>query len=264
MIWVRTETRRETVAGGQLIDLEASASPAESVSCPHNHAATACTHCRVRNISVCAALEPHELHLLSSLATDVTFAPRSSIVEQGIQAHSVYNITRGTVRTLRLLPDGRRQIFGFLMGGDFLGLSMPEKYPFAAEAIDEVHACRFARSDFERLLASHPQLMRLLFEATSHELSIAQETMLLIGRRTAEERVSAFLIGQRDRLRRLGGSAVTIPLSMTRQDMADHLGLTIETVSRTFSKFARERLILNVPDGVRFLDAARLETLAAG
>lgn len=246
-----------------MIDLPHNTSPVRAAACPHDHALAACMQCRVRNVSICSALDEDELHLLSSLATDVTFAPRSSIVEQGIEAHSVYNITQGTVRTLRLLPDGRRQIFGFLMGGDFLGLSMPEKYPFAAEAIDEVHACRFVRSDFEKLLADHPLLMRRLYEATSHELSIAQETMLLIGRRTAEERVSAFLIGQRDRLRRLGGGTVTIPLSMTRQDMADHLGLTIETVSRTFSKFVRERLILNVPDGVRFLDTAKLESLAS-
>jgi CRP/FNR family transcriptional regulator len=237
--------------------------PDPAQPCPHNEAVAACVNCRVRNISVCAALKPHELHLLSSLATDVTFSPRSSIVEQGIQAHSVYNITSGTVRTLRLLPDGRRQIFGFLIGGDFLGLSMPDRYPFAAEAIDEVRACRFARADFEKLLADHPQLMRLLFEATSHELSIAQETMLLIGRRTAEERVSAFLVGHRDRLRRIGGGSVTIPLAMTRQDIADHLGLTIETVSRTFSKFVRDRLILIVPDGVRILDTGRLEALSA-
>ena len=245
-----------------MIDIADGGKMDRQIACPHSQPVSACAHCRVRSISVCAALDPDELHLLSALATDVSFAPRSSLAEQGNETHFVYNITQGTVRTLRLLPDGRRQIFGFLMGGDFLGLSMPEKYPFVAEAIDEVHACRFARADFERLLSDHPLLMRRLFEATSHELSIAQETMLLIGRRTAEERVAAFLLGHRDRLGRAGGSTVTIPLSMTRQDIADHLGLTIETVSRTFSKMVKEKLILNVPDGIRFLDYVRLEAIA--
>jgi len=87
--------------------------------------------------------------------------------------------------------------------------------------------------------------------------------MVLLGRRTADEKVATFLIALRERWRRLGGSLVTIPLPMTRLDIADYLGLTLETVSRTISKFARSKMLLVVPDGVRLLDPTRIEALAA-
>ena len=88
--------------------------------------------------------------------------------------------------------------------------------------------------------------------------------MLLLGRRSAEERVAAFLLGMRDRLLRLGHHSVTLPLPMSRQDIADYLGLTIETVSRTITKMAKNKLLLVVPDGIRLLDSARLGALTGG
>jgi CRP/FNR family transcriptional regulator len=88
--------------------------------------------------------------------------------------------------------------------------------------------------------------------------------MVLLGRRSAEERLAAFLIGMRDRLERLGHHSATLPLPMSRQDIADFLGLTIETVSRTVTKMAKNRMVLVVPDGVRLLDARRLEALSLG
>ena len=177
-------------------------------------------------------------------------------------ADAVYNITQGTVRLYKLLPDGRRQIVGFLLPGDFLGLALSDQYPFSADAVEPVTACRFARGAFSALLDEKPHLLRRLHEAATHELSLAQDHMVLLGRRTAGEKVAAFLLGLRERWRRLGGSLVTIPLPMTRQDIADYLGLTLETVSRTISKFARSRMLIVVPDGVRLLDPARIEALA--
>ena len=122
-------------------------------------------------------------------------------------------------------------------------------------------ACRFARTAFSSLVDEKPHLLRRL-----HEAARATEPRpgpdLLLGRRTADEKVAAFLIALRERWRRLGGSLVTIPLPMTRQDIADYLGLTLETVSRTISKLARSKMLLVVPDGVRLLDAGRIEALA--
>jgi CRP/FNR family transcriptional regulator, anaerobic regulatory protein len=128
--------------------------------------------------------------------------------------------------------------------------------------VEPVAACRFARGAFSSLVDEKPHLLRRLHEAATHELSLAQDHMVLLGRRTADEKVAAFLLGMRERWRRLGGSLVTILLPMTRQDIADYLGLTLETVSRTISKFARSRMLLVVPDGVRLLDPARIEALA--
>jgi CRP/FNR family transcriptional regulator len=129
--------------------------------------------------------------------------------------------------------------------------------------VDAVSACRFARKDFIAFVERKPHLLRRLHESATHELTLAQDHMVLLGRRTAEEKVAAFLLALRERLDHLGASVVTLPLPMSRQDLADYLGLTIETVSRVISKLARDMILLVVPDGVRVLDAPRLERLGA-
>jgi CRP/FNR family transcriptional regulator len=217
----------------------------------------------VRVISVCAALDISELSALGAMAEDIHFAEKETITLQGDAADSVYTVTGGTIRLYKLLPDGRRQIVGFLLPGDFMGLALSDRHTCCADAVGPVTACRFARSAFTALTQKKPHLLRRLHEAAMHELALAQDHMVLLGRRTAEEKVAAFLVGLRDRSRRLGGGAVTIPLPMTRSDIADYLGLTIETVSRTISKLARAKAILVIPEGVRLLDPARVEALAA-
>jgi CRP/FNR family transcriptional regulator len=105
--------------------------------------------------------------------------------------------------------------------------------------------------------------LRRINEFAVRELSQAQDQLVLLGRRSAEERVATFLIGWRDRLARLRGPTETVSLPMSRQDIADFLGLTIETVSRTFTKLERDGVIEIMPGGVRLLDSARAEALAA-
>jgi CRP/FNR family transcriptional regulator len=228
----------------------------------HAGATGVCGGCRVRSVSVCSALHGEELAELERLVEDSTFAPKATLVSEGDPARHVFTITSGTVRTFRLLPDGRRQLFGFLLPGDFLGLSLSDSYGFSAEAVDEVSACRFDRAKFTALLDRYPSLLRRLHEAASNELAQAQDHAVLLGRRTAEQKLAGFIAGLRDRMKRLGGSAVTIPLAMSRQDIADYLGLTIETVSRTVTALTASRLLLVVPGGLRILDAVRLEAAA--
>ncbi|RXF73186.1 Crp/Fnr family transcriptional regulator [Hansschlegelia zhihuaiae] len=225
--------------------------------------AASCDSCGVKDVSVCSALEAVELEAFNALSEKVIFRSKETLFLQGDDARAVYNVTCGTLRLYKLLPDGRRQIVGFLLPGDFVGLSLSERYGFSADAIDQVSACRFDRGDFIDFVDRNPHLLRRLHQAATHELTLAQDHMVLLGRRAAEEKVAAFLLAMRGRLRRLGGSAVTIPLAMTRQDLADHLGLTLETVSRVVSKLAREKTILVVPDGLRIMDAGRLEQIGA-
>lgn len=231
--------------------------------CPHGYAEGPCAECKVRAVSVCAALDAAELSAIESLVDHVHFAEKETITLQGDPADSVYIVTEGTIRLYKLLADGRRQIVGFLMAGDFMGLALSDRHAFSADAIEPVVACRFARQGFAALVDAKPHLLRRLHEAATHELALAQEHMLLLGRRTADEKVAAFLLSLRDRLERLGNGSPTIPLPMTRSDIADHLGLTLETVSRTITKLARARMVLVVPGGIRLLDPGRLETLAA-
>ena len=226
------------------------------------HAKENCLDCKVRAVSVCAALEPDELCALEALAQQTIFAPKETLFLQDHPCSAVYNVTEGVVRLYKLLPDGRRQVVGFALPGDFLGLAMADQYGVCADAVDSVMACRFSREAFSTLLDKKPHLLRRLHEFATHELSLAQDQMVILGRRTADEKIASFLIGLRNRWARLNGASVTVHLPMGRQDIADFLGLTIETVSRTLSRFVRERAILIVPDGVRLLDQQRMEQLA--
>ncbi len=232
-------------------------------ACPNQTAESHCAYCSVRPYSACGALEDSELAKLEALSRSSCYAQRQQLFAQDEDAHSVYNVTSGSVRLYRLLPDGRRQVVGFAIPGDFLGLSLAERTVYGAEALTSVTVCRFDRATFAGFVDEHPQLLRRLYDLANHELSLAQEQMVLIGRRTAEERVICFLIGLRKRWAHINNNSVTVPLPMTRQDIADFLGLTIETVSRAISKLAREKALLVVPDGVRLLDIPRLEAIAA-
>jgi CRP/FNR family transcriptional regulator len=222
-----------------------------------------CAECSVRLVSVCGSLELSELEELERISQVTVFAPKSMLFEQGALAGCVFNVTEGVVRLFKSLPDGRRQIMGFALPGDFLGLALMDRYGVTAEAVTQVRVCRFVRSSFLTYVDDKPHLLRRLHEFAGHELSLAQDQMLLLGRKTAEEKVAAFLINLQARYGRIGPISVTVPLPMSRQDIADYLGLTIETVSRTLTKLAREKIILVVPDGVRLLSTERLDHLTA-
>jgi CRP/FNR family transcriptional regulator, anaerobic regulatory protein len=216
--------------------------------------------CAVRSLSVCAALDRAELRELDQLGRHVHFAPRETVFAQEELTIFFYNLREGVMRLYKLLPDGRRQIVGFAMPGDFLGMSTSARHSFSADAVGPVAVCRFSRTSFARFLADKPHLLRRINELVVRELSQAQDHMVLLGRRSAEEKIASFLIGWRDRLARRGDAA---PLPMGRQDIADFLGLTIETVSRTFTKLERDGVIDIVPGGVGLADLERVEALAA-
>lgn len=233
-------------------------------ACKHGRSANGCDDCKVRLFSVCGALEASELQQLDRISQRKNFLPKAMLFDQGAVAGGVFNVTEGVVRLYKSLPDGRRQIVGFALPGDFLGLALMDRYGVAAEAVTEVKVCRFARAAFVAYLDGKPHLLRRLHEFAGHELSLAQDQMLLLGRRSAEEKVAAFLLNLQKRYGRIGAVSVTVPLLMNRQDIADYLGLTIETVSRTLARFAREKLLVIVPDGARLMDAERLDGLAGG
>jgi CRP/FNR family transcriptional regulator len=230
--------------------------------CKHGRRDNGCEDCQVRLFSVCGALEASELEDLDRISQPRNFSARSTLFEQGALAGSVFNVTEGIVRLYKSLPDGRRQIVGFALPGDFLGLALQDRYGVTAEAVTSVTVCRFVRLAFLAFVDGKPHLLRRLHEFAGHELSLAQEQMLLLGRRAAEEKVAAFLLNLQSRYGRIGAMSVTVPLPMSRQDIADYLGLTIETVSRTMTRLAREKAVVIVPDGVRLLDKPRLEQIA--
>lgn len=247
-----------SICGAEPLSLETALAP-----CPQFSAATKCETCRLRALSFCGAIDPGELDVLDALSTPMAFKGRSMLFEQGADADAVYNITAGVAMLSKVLPDLRRQVIGFALPGDFLGLALNQKNVFSVEAVTPLEACRFQREAFSDFLDARPPTMRRLYSKASYELTLAQDQIVVLGRNSAEERLASFLIGFRNRWMRVNGNRLYVALPMRRQDMADFLGLRLETVSRVMSRLVRQKLIAIVPDGVRLLDVARLEELAA-
>jgi CRP/FNR family transcriptional regulator len=201
-----------------------------------------CAHCGVRAVAACAALEDWELERLEAITESKQFEVGNTLFEQGDEPKYIFNLTEGTVRLVKLLPNGRRQVIGFVFPGGMLGLAHHGAYTCSAEAIGHVRVCRFPRTKLLNLLDEFPNLKTRLLDIAADELSEAQEQMLLLGRKSPVEKLASFLW----RLHENGQCAELvskIDLPMGRSDIADYLGLTIETVSRTFSSMERKALI---------------------
>ncbi|WP_035724243.1 helix-turn-helix domain-containing protein [Fodinicurvata fenggangensis] len=187
----------------------------------------------------------------------------ATLIREGDPMTFACNITSGTVRLSRLLHDGRRQVMGFLFPGDFIGLTRRNRFVFSAEAITDTDCCNFALEDLETLSKDNPRLQRKLYEMACSELDAAQEQMLLLGRKSALERVASFLLEVRQRQLQQGDDEDCIILPMTRGDIADYLGLTLETVSRSFSRLRQEQVIeICETYRVDLLDCPRLQDLS--
>jgi CRP/FNR family transcriptional regulator len=222
-----------------------------------------CDDCSVRQLSICASLDRNEMREIEHLSRQVHFQPGESAFAQEDMTTSFYNLVDGVMRLYKLLPDGRRQVVGFALPGDFLGMANDGHHGFSADAIGAVIVCRFSWVAFAHFAEDKPHLLRRINELVVRELNEARDHMVLLGRRSAEEKVATFLIGWRDRLVQLKGPSDTVPLPMSRLDIADYLGLTIETVSRTFTKLEREGVLDILPGGVCLRDPSRAEALAA-
>lgn len=222
-----------------------------------------CKDCSIRGSSVCSALDASELRQFEHLGRRAQFAPCETVFSEEDITTSYFNVLDGVMRLYKLLPDGRRQIVGFALPGDFLGMNISGRHNFSADAIGAVAVCQFAKAPFGRFIEDRPHLLRRINELAIRELSQARDHMVLLGRRSAEEKVATFLLNWRERLIPLHGPSNTVLLPMSRQDIADYLGLTIETVSRTFTKLERDGVIEIIHGGISLLDPARAEALAA-
>jgi len=177
---------------------------------------------------------------MGDLSNQITLAPRSIVIEEGETAEWLFNVTEGVVKLYKLLPDGRQQVTGFLFAGDFLGIALNDTYAYSAEAIGTTSLCRFARSGLETLLDDLPHLEKRLLSMASNELVQAQDQLLLLGRKTAREKVLSFLLNLSRRAEGRGEPKTPVHVPMSRDAIADYLGLTTETVSRTLTKLKTE------------------------
>ena len=195
---------------------------------------------------------------LEQIGVRRNFARDQEIYGEGERGDCWYKVIAGTVRITKLLADGRRHIAEFCFSGDSFGLDNTIERLYSAEAVGEVVVMRFPRAATDRLLDEKPHLARSLCDLMLRDLAHAQTRMLLLGRMTAPERVASFLLEVFER--RDAGRTVELPMSRT--DIADYLGLTIETVCRVLSAFKRDGVIA-IPNAhrIELRDGAALEAV---
>lgn len=229
------------------------------------HLVHPCDTCKVRDISACASLNADEMLRLTSIMQTIVIAPHRLIFVETDPAKNVFNLTEGVIKIYKMMVDGRRQVTGFLFPGDFLGLVHHESYAYTAETVTESRLCQFPRRQLEALLDELPSLEQRLLGMASHELAAAQDQMILLGRKSASERVASFLLMLSKAAERQGHQDNPILIPMPRTDIADYLGLTTETISRTLTQFNGQGLIHLMNDKhVQLVDPAALFKVAAG
>jgi CRP/FNR family transcriptional regulator len=224
-----------------------------------------CQKCEVRQLAICAALEDEDLHRLDAIVTHIQLDAGETLFYETDEAGHLFTVATGTLRLHKMLPDGRRQITGFVLPGDFLGLSGRDGFSYSAEAVTEAGICRFPRRELEALFDEFPRLEKEILWKARDELIAAQEQMLLLGRKMPAEKIASFLLGLSRRAERWEMPSDPVLLPMSRGDIADYLGLTVETVSRTFTRLKSEGVI-ELPEAHRVVlsDRERLEELAEG
>ena len=208
------------------------------------------------------ALNSGELRKLRQLATPLRFRSGQQIVAEGEVATEVYGLSRGVVRVYKKLADGRHHVLRFALPGDFLELPRGERHCLSADAIGAVSVSRFARSELFEFIQASRNMTRLMLDFAAEELRRSQDRMLCLGRNTPEEQLTAFLADWRKRLPRRPGRVVSLPMS--RRDIAAHLGMAPETLTRTFGKLQQKEIIHIMGDDVDLLEIGQSRGCAKG
>lgn len=201
-----------------------------------------CRNCKIREETMAGELSPDELDRLDAIMISRKFEPHNVILIEGEDAAVFYNIYEGVVRLLKILPDGRRSVVGFLFPGDFFGFSVKGAYEYTAEAVTRVKMCCFQKVKIEKLFDEIPKLERRLLGKMTEKLLSSHSQLADLGRKSPKERLARFLLDL-SKVESLRKPAGAFQLPMSREDISDYLGLTVETISRTLSSFAKDGLI---------------------
>ncbi|WP_407674031.1 transcriptional regulator FnrL [Paracoccus beibuensis] len=222
-----------------------------------------CTDCPIRYRAVCAHCEGEELTNLEQIKFYRSYESGQAIVWEGDRMDFVASVVTGVASLTQTLEDGRTQMVGLLLPSDFLGRPGRHEAAYNATAATKVVLCCFRRKPFDQMMRQTPHLAHRLLEMTLDELDAAREWMLLLGRKTAREKIASFIsiIARRQAAlhKRQPGGRMVLDLPLTREAMSDYLGLTIETVSRQMTALKRDGVIeLQGKRGVILPDFARL------
>jgi len=222
------------------------------------------------SVSALAAADPNPIQvdenglgILDTLGSVVLLTRDATLFREGDAAGCYYKVVSGAVRSCKLLADGRRHITDFFLAGDFIGVEALNTHGTTAEAVNDAAVVRYERRIIDALVSRSPRVGRFLLGRVCAELCEARSRMLMLGRMSARERLASFLLRIAARSRRDDRDSIALP--MTRNDIGDHLGLTTETVCRTFAELKSAGLIeARSPHELRVLKRPALAALAQG
>jgi CRP/FNR family transcriptional regulator len=226
-----------------------------------------CGDCPIRHRAVCARCEADELAELEKIKYYRSYEAGQTVIWSGDRMDFVASVVTGVATLTQTMEDGRRQMVGLLLPSDFVGRPGRATAAYDVTATTDVVMCCFRKKPFEDMMLRTPHIAQRLLEMTLDELDAAREWMLLLGRKTAREKIASLMaiLARRDAALKLRGTQrpLTFDLPLTREAMADYLGLTLETVSRQISALRRDGVIvlegkrhITVPDFGRLLDEA--------
>lgn len=209
---------------------------------------SACDTCLVRNRAICAALDADEIVTLNRIGRTRTISAGQALIWEGDDSLLVANVVEGVLKLSTGTGDGREQIVGIVYPADFIGRPFGARSQHTVTALTEARVCTFTRGDFDAYACDHPELEHKLLQRTLTELDRARHWMLLLGRKSATEKIATFLLEMSERLVDAGcgedhGPMTSFTLPFGRQQIADILGLTIETVSRQLTRLRIDGLI---------------------
>lgn len=204
-----------------------------------------CGSCPIRHRAVCARCDDDELVVLEKMKSYKTFPAGTPILWRGDDLAFVGSVVHGVASLSKTLEDGRTQMVGLLLPSDFIGRPGRTQIDFDVTATTDVTLCCFARKPFEKLVDETPHVAQRLMELALDELDAARDWMLLLGRKTAREKIATFIqmLVRRTRMPDADGKTHPLNMPMTRDQIANYLGLTLETVSRQFNALKKERII---------------------
>ena len=203
---------------------------------------------------------PDGLALLEQFGTTLSLRRDQEVYSEGAPATGYYRVVTGCVRTVKLMADGRRQVCAFVLPGEMLGLDDMTQHDFGAEAVTETVLRHYSRRTVESLAESRPALSRALRDLLLMKLHASHQQLTLLGRKTAMERIASFLLEMDQRIERTGRAFLELP--MGRTDIADYLGLTVETVCRLLTQMKREQTLSIARSGVELRNRTALRASA--
>lgn len=211
-------------------------------------------------------LSPAEQAELAGIATVLTYQTGGApIFSQGEDAHFLYLIDEGVIRISRHLPDGARQVLGFMWPGDLLGLVEEGRYINSAESLTPATLFRFPLDRLRSLLLSEPLLQLHMLAKAAHELRNAQRQIIVLGQLNTAKRLASFLLDCRQQVAFFGSTTQQLRLPMSRFDIADYLGTSPESVARAFAKLEHDGFLRRTsPRSVQFLNADGLARFVRG